>query len=238
MDKKENTCLLRTVFRISLLMAGMAGSVMMLFLLTLSVTGAGEQTAVPAFAPAELTLPVTVEGTHIQVLYLMAYEGPFLEDGSMDEVVDAAALVVRNTSAYDIEKAGITVKTADGTLVFSAEYIPAGERLMILEQDRQLYTRQQPTQLSGWERLCAEQGTAAIQITHEDMGTIRVTNTTDKALFNIRFLHKNYLPESDIYIGGITYETKLDSLQPGESVHIQPEHYAAGYSKIFRIDAQ
>jgi len=65
-----------------------------------------------------------------------------------------------------------------------------------------------------------------------DMGTVAVTNVGQTAITDVRLLHKNWLPDSEIYVGGITYETRIDRIEPGKTIFLQPEHYAYGYSKF------
>ena len=63
---------------------------------------------------------------------------------------------------------------------------------------------------------------------------ITVENTTNKSMHNIRIYYKAYLPTERLYIGGITYCTGIETLEPGVSKTIQPYRYVKEYSKIVR----
>jgi hypothetical protein len=39
----------------------------------------------------------------------------------------------------------------------------------------------------------------------------------------------------DVFVGGITYTAKLEDLDAGESMQIQPSHYLAGMSRIVMV---
>lgn len=57
-----------------------------------------------------LLFPIAIPDTALIAQYPVLYEGPFLEDGSWDYVVDVAALVVFNTARTDIENARIVLQ--------------------------------------------------------------------------------------------------------------------------------
>ena len=74
----------------------------------------------------------------------------------------------------------------------------------------------------------------------EDNGdnSITVTNLTDKTLSDIKVHFKNYLPEDDVYVGGITYTITLKDLEAGASMGVSASHYDSTYSKLVEVRAE
>ena len=91
---------------------------------------------------------------------------------------------------------------------------------------------------SGTAVLAAETGYSSDEIRVEEsaMGELTLTNLTGQKLTGLCMYHKSFLEGMDICIGGITYLTDIGTLEPDEIRTITPEHYAAGYSKVIRIE--
>ena len=192
----------------------------------------------PTEGKIEIGFPFEVPGTSLVAEALVHYDGPFLEDRSEMELFNSVALLVRNNSQQGIAHAKITV-IGNESWIFEAQYIPPMGTVLVLESSGAQFTESQITECSGWETVWCNgwQIDSLLQIGSVDMGTVAVTNITDTNLSNIRLLYKNWLPDSEIYVGGITYEVQIGQLLPGETVMVQPEHYAQGYSKFINVYA-
>lgn len=64
------------------------------------------------------------------------------------------------------------------------------------------------------------------------MGTLIVSNLTDRPLNAFNLYYKTWLSPPEVYIGGIVYKVEVPILQPGETVLLYPNHYACGYSRV------
>ncbi len=192
----------------------------------------------PTEGKKEIGFPFEIPGTSLVAEALVHYDGPFLEDRSETELFNSVALLVRNNSHQGIAHAEITVK-GNENWTFEAQYIPPMGTVLVLESSGAQFNESQITECSGWETVWCEgwQIDSLLQIDSVDMGTIAVTNITEANLTNIRLLYKNWLPDSEIFVGGITYEVQICQLLPGETVLVQPDHYARGYSKFINVYA-
>ena len=181
-----------------------------------------------------LVLPAQVPGTSLIAERLVCYEGPFMEDGSDGPVVNTAALVIRNAGHSAIRAASVTLERAGERYVFDLTYLLPGMSVMVQEASAVPYFRDGITAITGWAQTMEESPGAlsGLELVPLDMGSLSVTNRTGEMLENILLLHKNYLPDGT-FVGGITYETPIAALAPGQTQIIFPEHYAQGYSKIF-----
>ena len=185
---------------------------------------------------AYLEFPCSVEGTSLIAQYLAAYEGPYMEDGTNEHAVDIAAIVLENSGEQGIEFVTVTLCWENGEYVFEATSIPPQSSILVLEKSCQTYRVGQWTRCYGNQKLYqGEWNGSGIFAADYGLGELIVTNLTEDVLKNITVYHKAYLSPPDIYVGGVSYETNILQLMPGESVRIMPTNYAVGGSKITRI---
>lgn len=184
-----------------------------------------------------ISLPCRVEGTDLIACQLVMYEGPSLENGSDAPVSDITALVLYNDGQQEVAQAEVKL-TAEEELTFFASNIMPGAQVLVLEKNVTAWKDREITACTGWVS-AADHPTLsaqALEIAQVDMGTLSVTNTTGEKLTDIWLFYKNYLPEGDLYVGGITYIETIEALEPGQTVLIQPTRYAAGYSKVIKAE--
>lgn len=226
-----------------MLILGFAGSLLAAGVLYISAEGTLADNAAPAViaetlpVSTSISLPAAVPGTTLQIAKMSSYEGPFLEDGSDKEVVNVAALHVFNTGNQEILKACITLQYGNVPYIFYGEHLPSGETVVLLEREGKAYQVGGFTHCSGWQETSADTSQEGIMITDRSMGTLIVTNLTDKTFQNVCLYYKSWLSPPDVYMGGITYTAELSVLLPGEVKYLYPSHYAAGYSKVVLVTA-
>ena len=171
---------------------------------------------------------------------LASYDGPFVEDGSDDEVTGISALVLRNCGERTVTDALVTLQQEALTMTFQAQTIPPGGTVLVLERDRQPYT-------STKFALCSGQATVEeaillaatdLCITVSQMNWITVTNMSNRYMSNVRLEHKGWLDEPGICVGGIVYVTSIGDLAPGKTVSVYADHFADEYSRIIRVTCE
>ena len=181
-----------------------------------------------------VTLPWEIPETPLVAEHLSAYEGPFLEDGSDTPVSDVAALLLRNTGTEMIETAQVILWMGEERLAFQAAWLPPGSLTLVLEKEGKRMPQGAFTAIFGWVQT-QNQGENLVRLEEQGMGALLITNVSDRMLENVRLYHKSLYPEKNFYMGGIAYETTLGTLAPGETVTVQPMHYAAGYSRVVNV---
>ena len=187
-------------------------------------------------APKVITLPIEIQGTTLVAEKMVAYDGPFLEDGTGDEVTEVTALLVKNTGSKGIAWAQLCFTCTEGRLIFEADTIPPGSRTVILENIRKRFkvadvlsvTGRQIVEETGWEDW-------PVQIEETDMENLEISNVGEEPLYNIRIYYKIHLRERDFLMGGITYAVTVANLEPKQKVRISPARYVKGYSKVVRL---
>lgn len=236
---KNGVGLMGTVVRRAFLLAAglFCGGCIFAGMLRLPVYYGGVGTVAAFSYEQRIELPVAVEGTGLVAEFTVLYEGPFVEDGSDRPVVNIASLMLRNVGETPIDSAEVILERGALRLTFQAQTIPPGAAVLVLEKDGKACTESTFTACYGWARQAGEQPLldSRVSLAEEGMGTLLVTNLTDRALTDIRIFHKTYHREGDFYVGGVTYETRLDSLESGKTQSVYPYHYAAGYSKVVGI---
>lgn len=183
--------------------------------------------------PLTLAFPCTVEGTDLQVLELVSYEGPFWEDGSDEEVAGIAALVVENTGILQLAQGAVILEWGSARMVFEMTTLPPGARALVLEKDRTAFRRDLPEGCYGWSREEYPEDNGAVVA--REGNALTITNVTQSIVPFVTVSFKNYDTGSGIYIGGITYTAQENLLLPGETRTIVPYHYACHYSRVINI---
>lgn len=183
-----------------------------------------------------VAFPISIPNTTLTAKSVALYEGDMLETCSDVHLVDAIALEVENCGSREVEIAYIVLQLDGKELHFFGTNLLPGTTTLLIEMSGQLWVEGDCTGCTGWvqysdgEQLLDTQ----IRITEVDMGTICVENISQQDLENIMLYHKNYLYDAQLYLGGITYQTYIGTLAPGETLEITPYRYASGYSKIVK----
>lgn len=74
-----------------------------------------------------------------------------------------------------------------------------------------------------------EEGAVSCIAAQAPAGIAKNTNLTGEEIPCIRVFYRFYIASDDVYIGGITYTSKILSLAAGETTTITPSRYAKGY---------
>ena len=188
--------------------------------------------------PLDNTLPCALQYTTLVAQSLAMYDGPCLEDGSADELIGVAALILENTGTIGIHYAQIVIEQEGNELHFDATYIPPRGTVLIIESNRTPYSGAEVDSCHCRTVIPGSFDWSEDQIAISPTGnfSMEVTNLTDTTLRNIRIYYKQHRKEYDIYVGGITYSTVITTLAPGESCIISPYGYACGYAQVVAVE--
>lgn len=189
----------------------------------------------PFSAPPTPSFPMKVEGTTLQVRQLLRYEGPFWEDGTAETVDGVAAVMVENTGGEFVSRGAIVLQWEGQTLVFELYVLPPGERMLVLEKDRQELPKTQPELCYGWSY--GEYPEYVGQVSVEEAGgvTMTVENRSGERIPLVQICYKTRNRESGIFLGGIAYTVEVRNLRPGERRQVTPFRYVCGNSEVVRI---
>ena len=175
-------------------------------------------------------------GKGLTLLEVGKYTGIYMEDGTDEIVSDVLMLIIRNDGEQDIQYAEFTVPTSGGDAKFTLSTLPAGEKIVLLEQKRMLWSAgedysnvkaEKVAVFSEPMNLCEDQ--LEFQILD---GVINITNISDKDITgDIVIYYKN--AAVDLLYGGITYRIRLEGgLKADEIRQIMGNHFAKSGSRI------
>jgi len=181
-------------------------------------------------------MPCVIPGTPLIAQMLTVYEGPHLENGTDNEIT-GYGLVVRNTSNVYIEFTRLLVRQGNEELLFEGTYLPPGEAVMIIDKNGSAGCLGAVEECLCTRILFGNFAAEDKQVDVQSSGicSMTVTNLTSQTLRCVRVFYKQYLPERQMYIGGITYSAVLTELEPGESRRITPYHYVSARGKVVAV---
>lgn len=188
--------------------------------------------------PSGLQFPYLIPGTELVLETINPYTGVFLEDGSDAEVQNIYTVVIHNRSSDCAEYIDLTITREDGKkLSFTASAIESGSTVVIMEASAATYEKM------GYSDCTArvaplkhmEMSENAIEIKEDANGSLVVTNISGVDIPCLRIFYKFYMPDVNVYVGGITYTAKVLDLGKGETKVVMPSHYAKDNSKIVMV---
>ena len=158
---------------------------------------------------ADTQLPIHL-GEGLVITQIGSYAGLYLEDGS-DELVSGILMIgLENTSELDLQLAKITLEYGDSTASFTVTNLPAGRKVILLEQNRMAYIPQDPDSARAENTVFLDGFDM-----HEDQleivaldGVINVTNISDQDIDRDIFVYYKNIA-GGVFYGGITYRVRM-----------------------------
>jgi len=179
--------------------------------------------------------PRAVTDTELFALQLVRYEGPFWEDNSNETVAGVAALVIENRGCILASFGAVVLEWEKETLVFEFSALPAGERVLVLEKDRQPLPGAPPEKCYGWTRGEYPENMGHVVIEENGGASIEVINKTSGQIPVVQICYKTRDRGSGMLLGGISYTVEVRNLRPRERRLLTPYHYICGNSTVVRI---
>ncbi len=187
--------------------------------------------------PAGITFPYAIEESGLVIEKISGYDGIFLEDGSDGEISGVAAILVKNTADQCVDYAEIFVQGDSADYSFKVSGLASGKSAIVMDMNKSAFVSQKYNSIAAETAYAGffEMSESLIQVEELGEGKLRVSNVSDSDIPCVRLFYKFYMPEEDVYVGGITYTTKIINLKAGEAIEVIPSHYAAGSSKVIMV---
>ena len=228
------------IFRASLLLAGIicsfvVGRVLVgrIELPQASAEQAGnmDYIQVESLPAAKIVLPYKMWDLDVVLEAVCEYDGPFQEDGSNEEVFATGALIVKNESDVTLRRVSIFLTRGAKEYCFQIEMLPSGCRVLVPERDRQSIFCQNFEECIGFAEACPPP-VSDVVIRYEELSRIYVSNISNEDLYDLTLIHRTYLQDAELYIGGKAFYTEVGKLEAGETVLIEPDYYITSNSKV------
>lgn len=171
-------------------------------------------------------------------LEFTSYSGPFVEDGTNEQVENILAMLLENRSDEYLDFATITYDVGGETAEFTISGLPPGESTWVLEANRMPARGDAEFELLDCQssfRNDAVLTTEDLEVVTEQ-NSLTVKNISDKTLNNVCVYYKNFNSDGN-YLGGITYMIAFDTLSPDEELEKASAHFSEN-SRIVRYSYQ
>lgn len=184
---------------------------------------------------AGLEFPYELEDGKLEVDSVFQFSGTN-PDCSNEDGEDIGSIQLKNNSEDYLEMSDITVILEDGTkLKFRVEDIPPGQSILAFETENQSYDDQVKiiditSEVSYSEDTSLMEDNISIFV--DDLG-IHLTNKGTEELGNLTVKYHCYMDEN--IFGGISYESFLDSLMPGEEIVLEASECYLGEASVVNI---
>ncbi len=201
-------------------------------------TTAPPQTQTALQTQGSKPMPWVLSQAGLIVERMVAYEGPFWEDGSDDPVVDIMALQVYNPGPSGIRHVRIEAEQGSRILAFEITWLPPNSRVLVLERSRQSY---QEIALSDCRSTDLDKtpwvSDPEITVTPEGMCSLLAENR-GQAPAAVLLRYKTFDEKEGLYLGGITYCLQLPTMAPGEITCVTPYRYLVGGSRLVQVEGK
>ncbi len=176
------------------------------------------------------------KGETLAVLEWGSYNGVFVEDGSDRSVEMVPCLLIRNTTEQYLDYGVVNATIGEKNCSFVVTGLPSGGAAWVLEETGQ-------TMESGEAFTYVDQTVSQLrELPKEDRievqflnGELQVTNHSDVGFSEIRVYYKQLHSDGN-YLGGITYTTKGQALEPGQTLTLTAGHSTESSSVLVRVD--
>ncbi len=192
------------------------------------------ETEVPATEAPYIDLP---DGLRIEMIG--GYTGIYMEDGS-DEIVSGVMMILlSNQTEKDLQIARIYLTYPGFKAEFEVTNLPAGERVVVLERNRQSESSEKFQSVESQNVVFFPEvmnlAEDRIGITGMN-GMLEITNITEEDIPGPVFIYyKN--SAADLLYGGITYRVTIsEGLKAGETRTVLAGHFTLQNSRLLMVD--
>ena len=168
---------------------------------------------------------------------VFAYAGPYVEDGSNEDVDNVAAVRVANRSGQSIQYAAFTVSTGAGDLHFTCTTLLPEQSVLLLEQSRAVYTGAAANEVKIDEKTIFSEeptlypDTFSVSVSGHVM---TLSNVSDQPVPGDIYVYFKRCDEQG-YLGGITYRVHFTDLAAGAQVSKSSQNLSEDECEILFI---
>ena len=184
-----------------------------------------------------LNFPCTISEYKIDIIKFASFDGMYVEDGTQANVQDVAMMMVENNGDFPIEYTQICVEYEEETLLFDITALPVGERMVVQEKNGKSIPEGTAEAANALvvQRAQMDMSEEKVSVTDNGNNTLTIQNLTDKQIPTVRVFYKYYMPDEDIFIGGVSFTVRVTRLAANGSITIQPAHYTSQTSRVVMV---
>lgn len=179
-------------------------------------------------------------GFDLQVTDVEKYSGPYMEDGSDEEVSNVMMITVKNNGEEPVQYGEITMAGKNGaSALFKFSTLEPGQSVKVLESARKQYRARDKYELATAANVAYFQNKVKLyedklQIQPLD-GGLNVTNISDKDINGEIVIYFKDC-DGDMLMGGITYRGRIPGGIPaGGITQLMSENFTQENTKVMFI---
>lgn len=177
-------------------------------------------------------------GEGLYITSIEPYSGPFVEDGSDEEVTNIMAATVKNYGTEPVQLVSISVKYGEDEALFEATTIPVGTSVVILEKNKKQFVEGDfdSAEVTSCIRFIEEPSfhSDVVGVTGAD-GELIIENVGTEDIENKVAVYYKSVKDGK-YFGGITYSATIDSgIAAGNSVIVSARHFRIKDSRLMFV---
>ena len=179
-------------------------------------------------------------GYDLQITEIGAYSGPYMEDGTDEDVSDVMMITVKNNGKQAVQYGEITMTGKDGeTALFKFSSLEAGQEMTVLEGTRKIYRRKDNYNVAFASNVAyfrKNPSTYAEQLQIQPLGGgLNVINISQHDIDGEIIIYFKNLKD-DRLMGGITYRGRItDGLKAGEVKQLMSQHFTEENTKVMFV---
>lgn len=176
----------------------------------------------------------------LQITEIGAYSGPYMEDGTDEDVSDVMMITVKNNGKQAVQYGEITMTSEDGeTALFKFSTLEADQEMTVLESTRKPYRNKDEYNVATAANVAyfrKNLSTYAGQLQIQPLGGgLNVINISQHDIDGEIIIYFKNLKD-DRLMGGITYRGRItDGLKAGEVKQLMSQHFTEENTKVMFI---
>lgn len=189
------------------------------------------------FDKKELNQGIDLESGELSVVAVGTYSGGYMEDGTDEQIENAAALILQNDSDQMLQIAEIEIRINDeDTALFRITNLPSDGMVLALDMNRlTCESDSKAEKLSEAVRFFDDVPmNEEIFETEGTEGRLTLKNLSNDTYEKVYVYYKTEI-EKDLYLGGITYRIPFEEIEGRTQVETDAGHYSPDKSKIVEV---
>lgn len=186
------------------------------------------QSEEPQAEAPEIIKTFTLENEKMTAENVSPYEGLYLEDDSIETVSGVCAVKFTNTADQTVQDAQLIFSDGTQELSFWLEMLPAGQSVIVCEQNRKAASSEQLKFVDGTVNYLETglENAAAIKATSVSEGLVNVENATEDMLPLVRVFYRS-TDKDGTPLGGICRSVMVDGIEAGTAATVEAENWDA-----------
>lgn len=178
-------------------------------------------------------------GSDLHITEISSYSGPYMEDGSDEEVTDVMMIQVENRAELPLQYAEITLTSEEGESLFKLSTLNPGEAVMVLEANRKEFDKKEEFTQAVSENVAFFETTLN---TCEDIfriqgldGGLNIRNISEEDVTDEIVIYFKDFKDGEL-MGGITYRGRIENgLRAGEIQQMMSENFTQEHTKVMFV---